>query len=102
MVWVCSSNKGEKKLDRIFFHLFRIRPCGLFKFRVTSEIMNNRHVVGLLERVISSTQGLYLHRTTQHRETRTNIHALSGIRTRDPVYERSRPTPQTARPLDRH
>jgi hypothetical protein len=28
---------------------------------------------------------------------KTNIHALSGIQTRDPVYEYSRPTPQTAR-----
>jgi hypothetical protein len=40
-----------------------------------------RHMVGLLGRVISSSQGLYLHRTTQHRKMRTNIHALSGIRT---------------------
>jgi hypothetical protein len=61
-----------------------------------------RHMVGLLGRVISSSQGLYLHRTTQHRKTWTNIHALSGIRTRDPVYERSIPASQTARPLDRH
>jgi hypothetical protein len=44
-------------------------------------------MVGLLGRVISSLQGLYLHRTTQHRKTRTNIHALSGIWTRDPVHE---------------
>jgi hypothetical protein len=43
-----------------------------------------RHTVGLLGRVISPSQGLYLHRTTQHRKTRTNIHALSGIRTHDP------------------
>jgi hypothetical protein len=32
-------------------------------------------MVGLLGRVISPSQGLYLHRTTQHRNTRTNIHA---------------------------
>jgi hypothetical protein len=57
-------------------------------------------MVGLLGRVISSSQGLCLHRTTQHRQMRTNIHALSGIRTRDPVYERSRPTPQTTWLLD--
>jgi hypothetical protein len=63
--------------------------------------MNHRHTVGLLGRVISSSQGLYLHRTTQHRQTRTNIHALGGIRTRDPVYERSRSAPQTTRPLVR-
>jgi hypothetical protein len=42
-----------------------------------------RHMVGLLGRVISPSQGLYLHRTTQHRKTRTNIHTLSGIRTHD-------------------
>jgi hypothetical protein len=41
-------------------------------------------MVGLLGRVIIPSQGLYLHRTTQHRKTRTNIHALSGIRTHDP------------------
>jgi hypothetical protein len=29
-------------------------------------------------------QGLYLHRTTQHRETQTHIHAPSRIRTCDP------------------
>jgi hypothetical protein len=43
-----------------------------------------RHMVGLLGRVISPSQGLYLHRITQQRKTRTNIHALSGIRTHDP------------------
>jgi hypothetical protein len=43
-----------------------------------------RHVVGFLGRVINPSQGLYLHRTTQHRKTRTNIHALGGIRTHDP------------------
>jgi hypothetical protein len=29
-------------------------------------------------------KGLYLRRTTQHRNTKTNIHASSGIRTQDP------------------
>jgi hypothetical protein len=43
-----------------------------------------RHMVGLFGGVIRPPQGLYLHRTTQHRKTRTNIHALSGIRTHDP------------------
>jgi hypothetical protein len=41
-------------------------------------------MVGLLGRVISPSKGLYLHKTTQHRKTRTNIHALSEIRTHDP------------------
>jgi hypothetical protein len=43
-----------------------------------------RLLAGLLGRVISPSQGLYLHRTTLHRKTRTNIHALSEIRTHDP------------------
>jgi hypothetical protein len=43
-----------------------------------------RQMVGLLGRVISPSQGLYLHRTTQHRKTQRNIHALSRIRTLDP------------------
>jgi hypothetical protein len=43
-----------------------------------------RHMVGLLGRIISPSQGLYLHRPTQHRKTRTYIHALGGIRTHDP------------------
>jgi hypothetical protein len=42
-----------------------------------------KYLVGLLGRVISPSQGLYQHRITQHRKTKTNIHALSGIRTRD-------------------
>jgi hypothetical protein len=42
--------------------------------------MNHFHIlVGLLGWRISSTQGLYLHRPAQHRETKTNIHASSGI-----------------------
>jgi hypothetical protein len=40
-----------------------------------------RHLVRLLGRGISPSQCLYLHRTTQRRKTRTNIHASSGIRT---------------------
>jgi hypothetical protein len=66
-----------------------------------SSLIYFRHMVGLLWRVISSSQGLYLHRTTQHRQRRTSIYALSGIGTHDPVYERSRPAHQTARTLDR-
>jgi hypothetical protein len=42
-----------------------------------------RHMVGLLRRVISPSQGLYLHTTTQHRKTRTDIHNLSWTRTHD-------------------
>jgi hypothetical protein len=84
------------------FSLLRITTCSLFQFRIISEIMNHRQTVGLLGRVISSSQGLYLHTTTQHRKARTSIHDLSGIRNRDPVYKHSRPAPQTARPLNSH
>jgi hypothetical protein len=40
-------------------------------------------LVGLLGREFSPMQGVYLHRTTQHRKTRTHTHASSGIRTHD-------------------
>jgi hypothetical protein len=43
-----------------------------------------RHLVGLLCGGISPAQGLYPHRTTQHRKTQTNIYAPSRIRTCDP------------------
>jgi hypothetical protein len=32
-------------------------------------------------------KGLYLHTTTQHRNTKTNIHASSGIRPHDPSFQ---------------
>jgi hypothetical protein len=36
-------------------------------------------------------KGLYLHRTTQHRNTKTNIHASSGIRTHGPSNQAAKP-----------
>jgi hypothetical protein len=39
----------------IFFSLLWIKPICLFQFRKTSEIINHRHTVGLLGRVISSS-----------------------------------------------
>jgi hypothetical protein len=59
-----------------------LKDLGRLTYRRFLELF--RHMVGLLGRVISPSQSLYLHRTTQHRKTRTNIHALSGIRTHDP------------------
>jgi hypothetical protein len=59
-----------------------LKDLGRLTYRRFLELF--RHMVELLERVISPSQGLYLHRTTQHRNTRTNIHALSGIRAHDP------------------
>jgi hypothetical protein len=65
--------------------LLRIMHCGLFQFRITPEVMNQfKHLTGLLGRLISSSQDLCLHRAAQHRKTRTHMHSLSGIRTRDP------------------
>jgi hypothetical protein len=58
-----------------------LKDLGRLTYRRFLELF--RHMVELLGRVISSSQGLCLHRTTQHRKTRTNIHALSGIRTKD-------------------
>jgi hypothetical protein len=66
--------------------LSRISPLSLFRFRIYfSKLMNLfGQLVGLLGRGISPTQGLYLHRTTQHRETRTHFHASSWIRISEP------------------
>jgi hypothetical protein len=46
-------------------------------------LLDLRHSVGLLGRVISSSQGLCLHTRTENAQT-LNFHALSGIRTHDP------------------
>jgi hypothetical protein len=59
-----------------------LKDLGRLTYRRFLELF--RQTIGLLARVISPSQGLYLHRTTQHRKTRTTIHALSGIRTHDP------------------
>jgi hypothetical protein len=37
-----------------------------------------------LDELLARRKGLYRHRTTQRMNTKTNIHASSGIRTRDP------------------
>jgi hypothetical protein len=69
----------------IFFSpvaLQSLKDLGRLTYRRFLDLF--RQMVGLLGRVISPSQGLYLHRTTQYRETRTNIHALTGIRTHDP------------------
>jgi hypothetical protein len=79
-----------------------LKDLGRLTYRRFLELF--RHMVGLLGRVISPSQGLYLHTTTQHRKTQTNIHALSGIWTHDPSNQ---PTGQDPRPRphghrDRH
>jgi hypothetical protein len=61
----------------------------LFQF----GFLDFRQSVGLLGRVISSSQGIYLYINTEKRtHTHTkilNIHALSGIRTHDPGFRAS-------------
>jgi hypothetical protein len=54
-----------------------LKDLGHLTYRRFLELF--RHMVVLLGRVISPSQGLYL-----HRKTRTNTHALSGIRIHDP------------------
>jgi hypothetical protein len=77
-------NISPLQLIHFFFSmaLQSLKDIGRLTYRRFLELF--RHMVGLLGRVISPSQGLYLHRTTQHRKTRTNIHALSGIRTHNP------------------
>jgi hypothetical protein len=59
-----------------------------------------RHMVGLLGRVITSSQGFYLHRTTQHRKTQKKTSmSWAGFEPTTAATNRPTPTPQTARPL---
>jgi hypothetical protein len=89
----------------IFFFLWRYSPqwgLGLPPWNSPFHLgfLNLRQTVGLLGRVISSSQGLYLYTNTEKR-THTqilNTHALSGIRTRSRLpSERRQCMPQTAR-----
>jgi hypothetical protein len=66
------------------FLLWLYSPLGPWSPHIKRFLELFRHMVIILGRVISPSQGLYLHRTTQHRKTRANIHALSGIWTHDP------------------
>jgi hypothetical protein len=47
----------------------------------------------------ASREGLYLHRTTQRRNTKTNIPALSGVRTHDPSNQAAKIYISDHRPL---
>jgi hypothetical protein len=49
------------------------------------------------DRGIGPSQGLYLHRTAQYKQTRTQLHASRGIRRHDDYWKAPRPhAPQTA------
>jgi hypothetical protein len=51
------------------------------------NFMNQWYLVELHRWVISQPQSLYLRRIMQHRNTKTNIHAWSGIRIHDPINQ---------------
>jgi hypothetical protein len=69
----------------LLFLPWRIRPSGLFPFRLNSEIMDlTDSCQDSLDGWSALSQGRYLHRTTQKEETDADIHASSGIRTHDP------------------
>jgi hypothetical protein len=62
--------------------------CDLFKIRITSGTKETvRRLVEFPGRRISPTQGLYLSSTMLHKNTRTNIYTISGIRTYDPTIQ---------------
>jgi hypothetical protein len=54
------------------------------KLPVSLQLLDLEQSVGLLGRVISSSQGLYLYKNTEKGTQTLNIHALSGIRTHGP------------------
>jgi hypothetical protein len=87
LIFLLINAKCKPHLVLLFSFFFAValqslKDLGRLTYRRFLELF--RHMIGLLGRVISPSQGLYLHRITQHRKTRTNIHALSGIRTHDP------------------
>jgi transketolase N-terminal domain/subunit len=57
-------------------------PLACSKTELTSETMNIS--TGLLGLGIGPLQGICLHRTAQHKKTRTYSHVSSGIQTQDP------------------
>jgi hypothetical protein len=93
------SNKGLTALNTCFKLLllnFFFFAGNFLYFRVFLNLVVfwsvSQYGVGLLELLVSPPQSLSLPYTGQHnKETpKTNIHTLSGTRTRDPVYESSK------------
>jgi hypothetical protein len=80
-------NISVKRMENFFFTMAlpaHSRPGPLIQFRDHFS-----QTVGLLGRVISSSQGLYLNTEQQKRIHTPNIHALTGIRTHDPSVRAS-------------
>jgi hypothetical protein len=66
-------------------HQWLYSPCKDLG-RLTLEVSNLIKTRGRTpsDELSARRKGLYLHRTTQHRNTKTNINASNGIRTHDP------------------
>jgi hypothetical protein len=87
-----NENDQDKSANNEQYHhhhlllLSRIRPFGLFRFRIYFLKLMNLWTFGrtpwMGDRL--DARPLPTHRTTQHRKTRTLIHASSGIRNQDP------------------
>jgi hypothetical protein len=79
LVFITFSTLFEDDIHYDFFSvaLQSLKDLGRLTYKRFLKLF--RHMVGLPGRVVSPSQGLYLHRTTPHRKTRTNIHALRGI-----------------------
>jgi hypothetical protein len=76
----------------VYIYFFLPRCSHTWEF---PQFLNLGQSVGLLGRVISSSQGLYLYTNTEKTHTHTqtlNIHALSGIRTYGPGFRASSAT----------
>jgi hypothetical protein len=68
---IFKSQKQKLNLIMNFFFLWLYSPLTALAASHIGGFLNYiRHMAGLLGRVISPSQGLYLHRTTQHRKTR--------------------------------
>jgi hypothetical protein len=67
------------------------------KLSVSLQLLDLGQSVGLLGRVISSSQGLYLYTNTENAHTTLNIHARVGIEPTVPASARAK----TVHALDR-
>jgi hypothetical protein len=96
----CQSQLFTIMFFLIFFFLWRYSPnlgLGLSPWNSPFHfgLLDLRHSVGLLGRVTSSSQGLYLYKNTEKRthaqaQTQTlNVHALSEIWTYEPGFRDS-------------
>jgi hypothetical protein len=73
------------RVNEILLRFVRIKPSGSFQFRQTSEIMDPfRLSGGLLRQKMNPSEGFYLHKTEQHKNSQKNIPASSGIHTHVP------------------